>query len=132
MQGEISELTHHFHIFSSFNDAVTDADCITLNDRNMMNNELARLWKETVAAAFKLRQSYVGQSVHMSGFEPHTFPTRTIDPVRMGPIRCPETSVNNYHTTPNNTPEDHTFHQHRGGNLKSRRTFVIQVRRFTA
>jgi hypothetical protein len=27
----------------------------------------------------------------------------------MGPIRCPETSVNNYHTTPCNNPEDHTF-----------------------
>ena len=125
MQGEISELTHHFHIFSSFNDAVTDADCITLNDRNVMNNELARLWKETVAAAFKLRQSYVAQSVHMSGFEPRNFPTRTID-------YCPETSVNNYHTTPSNTPEDRRFHQHRGGNLKSSRTFVIQVRRVTA
>jgi hypothetical protein len=30
-------------------------------------------------------------------------------PVRMGPIRCPETSVNNYHTTPCNTPEDRRF-----------------------
>jgi hypothetical protein len=30
-------------------------------------------------------------------------------PVRMGPIRCPETSVNNYHTTPRNTLEDRTF-----------------------
>jgi hypothetical protein len=27
-------------------------------------------------------------------------------PVKMGPIRCPETSVNNYHTTPPNIPED--------------------------
>jgi hypothetical protein len=27
----------------------------------------------------------------------------------MGPIRCPETSVNNYHTTPCNNPEDHIF-----------------------
>jgi hypothetical protein len=38
----------------------------------------------------------------------------------MGPIRCPETSANNYHTTPHNTPEDRRFHQHRGGSLKSR------------
>jgi hypothetical protein len=30
-------------------------------------------------------------------------------PVRMGPIRCPETSVNNYHTTPCNNQEDHRF-----------------------
>jgi hypothetical protein len=28
----------------------------------------------------------------------------------MGPIRCPETSVNNYHTTTRNNPEDHRFH----------------------
>jgi hypothetical protein len=31
--------------------------------------------------------------------------------VRTGPIRCPETSVNNYHTTPHNTPEDCRFHR---------------------
>jgi hypothetical protein len=40
----------------------------------------------------------------------------------MGPIRCPETSVNNYHTTPCNYPEDHRCHQHRGGSLKSKLT----------
>jgi hypothetical protein len=28
-------------------------------------------------------------------------------PVKMGPTRCPETSVNNYHTTPCNHPKDH-------------------------
>jgi hypothetical protein len=36
--------------------------------------------------------------------------------VRMGPIRCPETSVKNYHTT----PEDRRFNQHRDGSLKSK------------
>jgi hypothetical protein len=41
-------------------------------------------------------------------------------PVKMGPTRCPETSVNNYHTTPCNYPKDHRLHQHRGGSLKSR------------
>jgi hypothetical protein len=52
----------------------------------------------------------------------------------MGPIRCPETSVNNYQTKPRNTPEEHSSHQHRGGRLKLRReresllmTFVIIV-----
>jgi hypothetical protein len=40
-------------------------------------------------------------------------------PVRMGPIRCPKTLLNNYHTTPRNTPEDRRFHQRRGGSLKS-------------
>jgi hypothetical protein len=31
-------------------------------------------------------------------------------PVKMWPIRCPETSVSNYHTTPCNYPEDYRFH----------------------
>ena len=41
-------------------------------------------------------------------------------PVKMGPIRCPETSVNNYHTTPRNIQEERRSHQHRGGSLKSK------------
>jgi hypothetical protein len=41
-------------------------------------------------------------------------------PVKMGPTRCPETSVNNYHTMRCNYPEDHRLHQHRGGSLKSK------------
>ena len=40
-------------------------------------------------------------------------------PFKMGPIRCPETSVNNYHTTPRNIPEERRSYQHRGGSLKS-------------
>ena len=47
------------------------------------------------------------------------FPTRT-RPVKMGPIRCHETSVKNYHTTPRNIPEERRSHQHRGGSLNSR------------
>jgi hypothetical protein len=31
--------------------------------------------------------------------------------VKMGQIRCPETSENNYHTTPRNTPEYRRFQQ---------------------
>jgi hypothetical protein len=38
--------------------------------------------------------------------------------VKMGPMRCPETSVNNYDTTPCNIPEERRYHQHRGGSLK--------------
>jgi hypothetical protein len=37
----------------------------------------------------------------------------------MGPIRCPEALVNNYHATPRNIPEERRSHQHRGGSLKS-------------
>jgi hypothetical protein len=34
-------------------------------------------------------------------------------------IRCPETSIKNYHTTPLNIPEERRSHQYRGGSLKS-------------
>jgi hypothetical protein len=37
----------------------------------------------------------------------------------MEPILCPETSVNNYNTTPRNVPEERSY-QHRGGSLKSK------------
>jgi hypothetical protein len=45
-------------------------------------------------------------------------------PVKMGSIRCPETSVNNYHTTPCNIPEERRSHQYSGGSLKSCLLFV--------
>ena len=35
----------------------------------------------------------------------------TTENVRMGEIRDSETSVNNYHMTPRNTPEDRRFQQ---------------------
>jgi hypothetical protein len=38
----------------------------------------------------------------------------------MGPIGCSETSAQNYHSTPRNTPEECRSHLHRGGSLKSR------------
>jgi hypothetical protein len=38
----------------------------------------------------------------------------------MGPIRCPETSVKDYHLTLRNTSAERRSHQHRGGSLKSR------------
>jgi hypothetical protein len=31
-------------------------------------------------------------------------------PLNMGPILCPETSVNNYHTAPRNIPEERRYH----------------------
>ena len=37
----------------------------------------------------------------------------------MGAIGCPETSVNNYHTTLCNISKERRSHQHRGGSLKS-------------
>jgi hypothetical protein len=40
-------------------------------------------------------------------------------PLKMGTIRCPETSVNNYHSTPRNIPEERRSHQRRGGSLTS-------------
>jgi hypothetical protein len=46
-------------------------------------------------------------------------------PLKMGPTRCTETSVNNYHTTPCNYPKYHRLHQHRGGSLKSTFDLVL-------
>jgi hypothetical protein len=39
--------------------------------------------------------------------------------LKMEPIRCPETSVKDYHSTLRYTPEDCRSHQHRGGSLES-------------
>jgi hypothetical protein len=36
-----------------------------------------------------------------------------------------ETSVNNYHTTPRNIPEERRSHQHRDGSLKSRLFYIV-------
>jgi hypothetical protein len=42
----------------------------------------------------------------------------------MGPILCPETSIQNYHLTPCNTPEECRSHLHRCGSLKSGVVFI--------
>jgi hypothetical protein len=41
-------------------------------------------------------------------------------PLKMGPIGCPETSVQNCHSTLRNIPKEGRPHLHRGGSLKSR------------
>jgi hypothetical protein len=46
-------------------------------------------------------------------------------PLKMGPIRCPETSVKHYHSTLRNTPEERRSHQHRDVSLKSRTAAVF-------
>jgi hypothetical protein len=43
----------------------------------------------------------------------------------MGPTR-PETSVNNYHTTPRNISEERRCHQLRGGGLKSQHLWELK------
>jgi fatty-acid desaturase len=40
-----------------------------------------------------------------NGSVPFSWVKSPSNPVKMGPIRCPETSVNNYHTMPRNIPE---------------------------
>ena len=42
------------------------------------------------------------------------------EPLKMGPIDCPESSVRNYHPPLHNNPEERSFHLLRGRNLKSR------------
>jgi hypothetical protein len=46
------------HIFL-FNDAVSSSDCVTANDRMVVNNEIGRMWKNTVVACFKPQSLYV-------------------------------------------------------------------------
>jgi hypothetical protein len=46
---------------------------------------------------------------------------------KMGPIRCPETSVKDYHSTLHNNPEECTSHQHRSRSLKSRNTSCVWI-----
>jgi hypothetical protein len=41
-------------------------------------------------------------------------------PLKMGPIRCPETSVKDFHSTLRNTLEERRSHQHSDGSPKSR------------
>jgi hypothetical protein len=48
-------------------------------------------------------------------------------PLKMGPIRCPETSVSNYHTTQRNIPEERRSRQRRGGSLKSNHHAVFGI-----
>ena len=43
----------------------------------------------------------------------------------MGLIGCPETSVQNYHTTLRNIPEQHRSHLHRGGSLELRKLNLL-------
>jgi hypothetical protein len=47
--------------------------------------------------------------------------------LKMGPVRCPDTSVKDYHSTVRNTPEECRSHQHRGGSLKSRTFITVSV-----
>jgi hypothetical protein len=50
-------------------------------------------------------------------------------PLKMGPIGCLETSVQNCHSTLRNIPEERRSHLHHGGSLKSRMKLlnIIQI-----
>jgi hypothetical protein len=50
-------------------------------------------------------------------------------PLRMGQIHCPETSVNNYHTTLRNISEERSSSQHVSRSLKSQ---LLQMRVFSS
>ena len=50
-------------------------------------------------------------------------------PLKMGPIGCPETSGQNYHSKPRNIPEERRSHLRRGGSLKSRKIKETERRR---
>jgi hypothetical protein len=54
-------------------------------------------------------------------YRSHLQGSRNPWPLNMGPIGCPETSVQNYHSALRNIPEERSSQRHRAGNLKSRR-----------
>jgi hypothetical protein len=47
------------------------------------------------------------------------------EPVKMGPISCPETSVRNYHYSLRNNPEERSSQLLHGGSLKSRKEYSL-------
>jgi len=54
---------------------------------------------------------------HIKGFDPW--------PLSMGPIRCLETLVRNYHFALRKIPKERRFHLHRGGRMKSRVIYIF-------
>ena len=50
----------------------------------------------------------------------NSLPTFRDNPLKMGQVFCPETSVNNYHYSLHNNPEERSSHLLRGASLKSR------------
>jgi predicted acetyltransferase len=48
-------------------------------------------------------------------------------PSNMGPIGCPETSEQSYHSALLNIPEELRSHLHRAGSLKSRKNIIFQT-----
>lgn len=49
------------------------------------------------------------------------------EPLKVGPIRCFETSVRTYHSTARKIPKEGRYHSHRGGSLKSRIVYACVV-----
>ena len=50
---------------------------------------------------------------------------RILDPGRLDPLGCPETSVRNYHYTLRKSPEERSSHLLRGGSLSSCRKTLV-------
>jgi hypothetical protein len=68
-------------------------------------------WRSPIRVGSRLNRVFFLQAFYSSW---------TSWPLKMGPISCPETSVNEYHSTLRYTPEERRSHQHRGGSLKLR------------
>ena len=60
--------------------------------------------------------------LYLGAYMKRHFSSRTSWPLKIGPIRCPETSVEN-HSTLRNIPEQCRSNQHRGGSLRSRKVY---------
>jgi hypothetical protein len=81
--------------------------------RRMHRNALFwNIMRHRVVFVYRRFGTKYGSHFHGSRVDPR--------PLKMGPIFCPETSVNNYHAWPHNIPEERKSHQHRGASLKSK------------
>jgi hypothetical protein len=112
----------------SHHECATASTCYNHNDNFMLSwfeAYAAMLMKSVVFWVITRRRVVIIYRRFGTTYRSHLYGSRFQEeflleswPVKSGPIRCPETSVTTYHTTPCNYPEDHRCHQHRGVSLK--------------
>jgi hypothetical protein len=91
-----------------------NARTVTSYDRNVMFLRIDRvveIWFQASAAMLMKSAVFWGVTRRHMVIVYRRFGTNVSFPSSLvkSPVRCPETSVNNYHTTPRNTPENRRF-----------------------
>jgi hypothetical protein len=81
-----------------------------INKHTSIHPSLTMVLPNWLSSRLLIATPHVLSRVFVIGCWLSFFPTLDSWPLKMGPIRCPETSVNNYHTTPRNIPEERRSH----------------------